>query len=371
MSKILVIGAGIFGLDVAIQLSQIGHQVHVFEQNEEILDGTSGASLLRVHSGLHYPRDFFTAKQSKSGEEIFKEKYSSCINNKFKNYYAIAKNDSKTTPTEFEEFANKLNFPFAKLGNDFEHIDYIQMEKISTIYEVSEGVIDIVKLRTKLYNDLRVYGTRLYTKHKVITVNKRNTEWNVQFEVSGTDSELQDTYYEDNFKFVIDATHSTNRSRFSAHQLKHKFEYQITYMIEIALKIPIFGITILDGEFITVMPNGFKQSVLVYGPKQSVLKRVTGDKLDETWFNSEFLETMIAKDSRNKLLALLNEWLLKIESISILGHLTGIRTIESNVTKSDRRRSTLEILDEGFYSITSTKIDHSPKISRDICKLVN
>jgi hypothetical protein len=142
-------------------------------------------------------------------------------------------------------------------------------------------------------------------------------------------------------------------------------------MIEIALKIPIFGITILDGEFITVMPNGFKHSVLVYGPKQSVLKRVTGDKLDETWFNSEFLETMIAKDSRNKLLALLNEWLLKIESISILGHLTGIRTIESNVTKSDRRRSTLEILDEGFYSITSTKIDHSPKISRDICKLVN
>lgn len=371
MSRILVIGGGIFRLDAADLLSQSGHEVHVFEQNEEILAGTSGASLLRVHSGLHYPRDFETAKQSKDGYETFRQKYFSCINNNFRNYYAIAKNDSKTTPAEFEEFANKLDFPFSKLRNNFEHADYIQMEKISTVYEVQEGVIDIAKLRDKFHNDLKSHGVRLYTKHKVIAINKRGTEWNVQFQDLGTGTESQETFNEEQFKYIIDATHSTNRSRFSSHQLKHKFEYQITCMIEIEAKIPIFGLTILDGEFITFMPNGFKDSFLIYGPKQSVLKRVTGDKLDEMWFNREFLETMIPNNYSDKLLSLLNHWLLVDDPPNILGHLTGIRTIESNVTQTDRRWSALEILEESFYSITSTKIDHSPKISRHICELVN
>lgn len=371
MSKILIIGGGIFGLDAAIQLSQIGHEVHVFEQNEEILTGTSGASLLRVHSGLHYPRDFATAKQSKMGYEIFSNKYSSCINKNFTNYYAIAKNDSKTTSAEFEYFANKLSFPFTRLWNNFEHSSYIRMEKIATLYEVQEGVIDIVKLRNKFHNDLKINGINLYTKYRVTGVNKRDTEWNVEFQELGAGPEFQETLNEDQFEYVIDATHGTNRSKFSSQQFKYKFEYQITYMIEIEAKTPCFGLTILDGEFITVMPNGFKNSFLIYGPKQSVLKREIGDRLNESWFNREFLESEIPNNYGKKLLSLYNDWLIPNKPPNILGHSTGVRTIESNVAQTDRRRSALEILGENFYSIISTKIDHSPKISKDICKLVN
>jgi len=67
MKTVAVIGAGIFGLETAIQLQQQGYRVTIFERRAGILQEGTGNSVLRLHLGLHYPRDLETAIQSRRG----------------------------------------------------------------------------------------------------------------------------------------------------------------------------------------------------------------------------------------------------------------------------------------------------------------
>ena len=372
MSEILIIGAGIFGLDAAVALSKSGNRVTIFEQNEDILSGTSGSSLLRIHSGLHYPRDITTGKQSKEGEFIFRERYSDCVNYGFKNYYAIAKISSRTTSEEYELFADNLSFPYRKCTDIFEFSDFVAMDKLSSVYEVNEGVVDVGSMREMFSNEIRKHGIDIKNNYKVISVNKLNDHWEVSYEIQNkSEISMHAQKYSQEFRYVIDATHMANRKKFSDGILKNQFEYQVTHMINIETKMPIFGLTVLDGNFITVMPNGFNNSILIYGPKQSVLFRETGHQMKGDWANKEYLKSLVPIDAESKLLELFSEWFIGKLDIKVLSKVTGTRTIEANVTQSDRRLSFIETLGDGLFSITSTKIDHSPAITAELCKRIN
>jgi len=216
MNKILVIGAGIFGLDLAVELSKRGHQVTIFEKNESILSGTTGNSLLRVHSGLHYPRDISTAKQSMAGYKVFKEKYNDCIRNDFKNYYAVAKQNSRTTTGEFESFADLLRFPYRKLNKNFEYAEFLAMDKLSSIYEVTEGVVDVIRLKEKFLKQIIDSNIDFRKNHIVLGVNKIFNKWEVNFKIKEPVNKVNKSDYisSENFKYVIDSTHSTNQNFF-------------------------------------------------------------------------------------------------------------------------------------------------------------
>jgi flavin-dependent dehydrogenase len=372
MSDVLIIGGGIFGLDAAVALSKAGNRVTIFEQNESILTGTSGSSLLRIHSGLHYPRDTATAKQSKDGEFIFRKKYSDCINYGFKNYYAIAKMNTRTTPEKFELFADKLSFPYRKCEDVFEFGDFVALDKLSSIYEVNEGVVDVGSLREMFSNEISKCGINLNNNHKVISIDRFNDQWAVEYEIrKKSNNDIHTDKYKTEFKYVIDATHGINREKFSVKPLKNKFEYQVTHMLNIETKMPIFGFTVLDGNFITVMPNGFNNSLLIYGPKQSVLCREVSHVFTDKWVDKDYLQSLVPLDAESNLLQLFSEWFIGELDVRVLNKVTGTRTIEANVTQSDRRLSFIETLGYGFFSITSTKIDHSPAITAELCKKIN
>ena len=75
MSKVAVIGAGAFGVTIAIELANKGHSILLFEKDGEILMGATAKSQNRLHLGLHYPRDLETAIQSKLGFIKFSKRY--------------------------------------------------------------------------------------------------------------------------------------------------------------------------------------------------------------------------------------------------------------------------------------------------------
>ena len=107
MKKVAVIGAGVFGLEISIQLAKSGYAVELFEIEDEILRGSTSNSILRLHRGLHYPRDLATAEQSRIGYEQFLSRFPESINFRFTNYYAVAKEGSKVTGEDFESFAKR------------------------------------------------------------------------------------------------------------------------------------------------------------------------------------------------------------------------------------------------------------------------
>ncbi len=55
MTKIAVVGAGIFGITTALKLSE-KHEVDLYEANSDIMQAASAINQFRLHRGYHYPR---------------------------------------------------------------------------------------------------------------------------------------------------------------------------------------------------------------------------------------------------------------------------------------------------------------------------
>ena len=146
MRKVAVIGGGIFGLYSAVELLKTGYSVDIYEQGEYLGQGASKVNQARLHLGYHYPRSPETVIQSINGFYGFKERFSTAINNNFKQYYAIASDNSKTTPDEYIRFCNNFNLPYKIVNLDS---DIINDKYIDLCIEVPEvGSVE--------YNDPRV-----------------------------------------------------------------------------------------------------------------------------------------------------------------------------------------------------------------------
>jgi len=110
--RIAVAGAGWFGCHIASQLLEDGHEVVIFESSDTVFNGASGINQNRLHQGFHYPRSYQTREQSKTGFDIFVEKYPQLSEVVTNNVYAIAKESSFM---DFETYcqvmdATKLNY---------------------------------------------------------------------------------------------------------------------------------------------------------------------------------------------------------------------------------------------------------------------
>ena len=73
--KIAIIGAGFFGSTIALKLSE-HHTVHLYEKENNILNGASKVNQFRFHMGFHYPRSQRTIKEIKSSYKLFLNFYS-------------------------------------------------------------------------------------------------------------------------------------------------------------------------------------------------------------------------------------------------------------------------------------------------------
>ena len=373
MNKVLVVGAGLFGLDVALELDKNGFEVVLVEKNRQILTGTTLKSLLRVHSGLHYPRDFLTAQQSALGYALFRDKYKDCIYNEFQNYYAIAKHNSKTSAEEFENFANKLGFPYHKISKSFHFKPEFNTANISEMYHVKEGVLDIPKLRYKFIRKLNQSSIVVKNQEEVVGIEQsaKSSSWIATIKVTSLSSNVVRLYREE-FGFVVDATHLTSKC-FNSIGDQPNMEYQITHMLNIDYDALAVGFTVIDGNFLTIQPlieNG-KVLTTVYAPLPSVRARQIDKNAPNHWLDAGNLEDLFSLEKAQKdIMSTVSEWAPGLLDSKIVSTKTGIRVIEANVRDSDRRRSLVRILAPNLFSIESTKLDHCIKVTEQLLSLM-
>ena len=374
--KVLVIGAGLFGSDVSILLAQNGFNVTLVEKKSKILDGTTGSSLLRVHSGLHYPRHFDTAQQSMLGFNLFKDKYHEFIYDDFPNYYAISNSNSKTSVEKFEVFANKLGFPYEKYEDIVRPNLRLNKKKISSIYKVNEGVVNIPKLRTYFMETFKLLPVNLLTESEVVNLEKSKFEsnWLVTFKSSirGTNDLTYCEMFKEDYKYVIDATHSIN-NYFNSIKKQVDNEFQITHMLNIDFNSGPFGLTVLDGNFLSILPlvDDGKILATLYTPLPSVRSRYIGNSAPLEWLDTPNLQNLFSLgEAEQQILNAADEWLPGLSSSKVVSTKTGIRVIESNVTDTDKRQSSVKTIALGLYSIGSTKLDHCIEISEQVLRLI-
>ena len=234
MVKIAVVGGGLFGCTAAIYAARAGHEVHLFERSGELLSAASSINQGRAHEGFHYPRSPETVAECQAGLASFRAEYGEAIIDGGRQYYAIAKEGSKTSGVGFMAFcyANRgLHFEFADDGFD-------SLAAPSAVeraaFRVREGRIDADRLR-------KIVAWRL-------------DDAGVQLHGRAADATLRGEFD----KIIVSAYAATNEvaSELGAPVEPFQFEVVEKPVVRMPPEFQGVGIVIMDGEFCCVDPFG-------------------------------------------------------------------------------------------------------------------
>lgn len=358
MAEIAVIGAGIFGATTSLALAEAGHKVTMFDENPDVLAGTSAASTNRLHIGAHYPRDLPTAIQSLESSILFKNKFPETVNNSFPNYYGLVRDSSKTDLKQYVKFLNLLSGRVQKCGIP-ENLNRLGLNesRLSGFWKIDEGVIDINELRITLTRLLKRNNVKMSLSQTVTEVRKNATGgWG-----------LRTNRTEEQFDAVVRATYATDHIKIIPPQLKRPKKFQLTLNLVIKCQ-EVFGLTLMDGDFLTVLPQGFEKNLVVYAPGPSVLRTATANTLPPKFRSIGKTELRRAEE---ELLARLDDWLPGLGPVVVTDRLVAVRTLLTAVELTDARPSVVTQPFEDFFEIWSGKLDHAVQIAAEMRNLMD
>lgn len=262
MARVLVIGAGLFGCSVAIELATVsGLQIDLVEQNDDVMLEASMANHNRLHLGYHYLRSADTAKQSIEGLLTFLFYYGAAVRFNFPNYYAIAAEGSKSSPAEFESFCRVLGIQYRATSPGAELLD---PSMIAACYLVPEPIFDFVALRKAVRERLHHEQINLMVKTTCIKLERGAKD--LVAKVNGADV---------HYDFVVNCSYR-NLNAFNAQLGVPSIPITLQDVLIPHFLYPRepFGLTVMDGPFCSVMPKGFdKNEFLLYHVTHSVLAK--------------------------------------------------------------------------------------------------
>jgi len=260
----LVIGGGIFGLYTALYLSKYNKTICVLEKENQLMKKASIVNQARLHAGYHYPRSVATALLSNEYKERFIFDHKNFVNSKFKQYYAIDKYGSLTNSAQFEKFCNYINIKCRKV-NSVKHIKNNRIEQLYLTDEYSFDPIMIAEYYREMINQKSNIDVKMNTT--IIEAEELNDSWSITI-FDSKESEYDKIVAHS----VINATYyniNTQNKLFGMPTIK--LMHETTEMVFIyAPKIKNIGLTILDGQYCSIMPYGFSGLHSLYSVIYSV-----------------------------------------------------------------------------------------------------
>lgn len=143
--KVAVVGGGIFGCTIAVDLARAGAQVDLYEAHNDVLQGATARCQARLHSGYHYPRSDTTAASARDAVPGFIARYPTAIR-RDQHHYVIAA-DSKVSGDEYLAFCDRLGLPY-------EVVEPPQVHHAQVCIRVPEAFVDVNILRRLVRRDL-------------------------------------------------------------------------------------------------------------------------------------------------------------------------------------------------------------------------
>ena len=354
--KIAVIGGGIFGSVTSYFLQNIGNEVTLFEKSDSILSGASSKNQNRLHLGYHYPRDIETALQSIKGFNEFKEHFPSACEFNFPCYYGLSSSESKSTLESYIHFLDQSNLKYEEVR--LSELDQFGIDSatVSSLWRCNEGVVDNGILRDLIHQKLLKSGVQIYLGDQISEISRNFDKWLVS---STKQSNLYDV--------VITATYGLDKIKTPDIVRNNLNSFlQATLVIECELPTEKFGLTVVDGDFITVLPKGFTDKFLIYSPGPSVMKQSLSLEEVTMAINDQELISKHVDELKERF----EFYFPKIEWTGNEKNLITIRNLELETMGTDRRVSKIEVLAPSFFNIRSGKIDHSTLIAKEFCELL-
>jgi hypothetical protein len=263
--KIAVVGAGIFGLTIARELAAAGLEVDVLEASDRPMRYASRVNQARLHTGMHYPRDFKTAREAFADFSEFRRFYPLVFSD-IEQYYALAP-DSKTNWFDFLEHARDLGLPFEEVEPEL----FLKTGRAQGMIKVPEATIDFPAFTKTLLGSLRdMSNVRLRLNSEVEELRDFG---HVETVIGGIpesfDCVVITSYaMSQKFKSLIDDSVPSIRSQVTEVLLGRFHGLENT------------GITIMDGPYWSTMPYGFSGLHSLTSVIFTPLIETVGEKLE-------------------------------------------------------------------------------------------
>ncbi|MDB4390913.1 FAD-binding oxidoreductase [Akkermansiaceae bacterium] len=350
---VIIIGAGIFGCELALQFENAGYEVLLVEKESEILTGASRFNQNRLHLGYHYPRSRETALQAIESYHDFSARFSSAIRKGKESLYCVSKSDSLVSFEEYVQFCDDLELDYKVLPTcsfkESLNLDLVHDHIIST----NEAVFDIDVIKRNLERFVRNSNVEVAYKTKVkkILVGERGNNILVE-----------------NGKFVqggiiINCTYSEINKLFEERefQIPLKFQNVILPLINCGVKIP--AMTIMDGPFCSILPKGLTEETYILSnvgtsvlqEKSDVTELKQLDSYDKKFFAQAVYESCLNYFPVLKKASVIDSWVVR-------------KALTTN--KDDRRTTNVHRLPgTRIYAVLQGKVSTSRLVFEEIIKL--
>jgi len=269
----LVIGAGIHGLAVAVELAKRKIKVTLLERNHDILLGTSNATHNRAHMGYHYPRSLETARECIEGNRYFVEMLRDVLVYPGSAYYLVEKNESKVTASEYAKFCEDAGLEY-KL--EWPDLCMLNRDNIEASFMVEEPLYDVNILRRYYKKEIAKYDIELICDYNLESVNILSSNT-----LSLCSSKNNKQHYIVNLRAdaIVNATYALTNNVQRMFGIKNLCDYklQTTEVPVVRCMKNIPQLTVMNGRFVTIFPYaGYKDLYLFYDVIHSVVCEQTG-----------------------------------------------------------------------------------------------
>jgi hypothetical protein len=149
-----VVGAGVYGCTVAVELARAGHRVDLYERHQGLLLGATRGNQARLHAGFHYPRSPETARAALADAARFLGRFRAAVDWSNRHCYAVARTGSLTSAQAYLDFCDDLG------GHEL--VEPPLLQGTSVAVAVPEAFIDVRKLRHQLTAELRAAGVGVH-----------------------------------------------------------------------------------------------------------------------------------------------------------------------------------------------------------------
>src|SRR4030042_818397 len=332
VKRVAVIGAGVFGCNVALVIANAGYDVVLLERLPDIIMGTSKNNTNRVHQGFHYPRDMQTAIECMDNYSRFETEFREALLDNFPNIYCIAEEKSLTSKDDFIKFCDVLGLSYTVIDlNCFS----VKIEGCNLGISCQETILDSDILRNILRLKLiKINRGTLLCNTEVAAIKKKSHQYELSF--------LPKTPPKQSFDSVINFSYAyinTLTEQLGYEVREGQYEYTVVPIISLAL--PPTSITVMDGPFMTLFPYGKTKKFLLYHVEYSVIKTEISKTLNREWLDphkspftgmdkSKHFNTMVKSSSK---------YVTALADAKLCGYLEARRMVLPKNEQDDARPS--------------------------------
>ena len=241
----VVVGGGLFGSVAALVLAELGYRVLLIEQGPKLMTRASTVNQARLHTGLHYPRSYLTARESLRYYQSFRERFEPAVHD-FEQIYAVSRNNSRTSGDEFSDFVDRLGIE----ADEVNPTRWFHPGTIDRAFRVEEPTFDANTLRGLLAEELsRNRSIEVYLNTAVVGGDATQSPAKLV---------LSDGRQIVGEGIVLAVYASTNavREALGLPSLALTFELAEVVLGRAAPPLKGMGFTVMDGPFWSLMPFG-------------------------------------------------------------------------------------------------------------------